>query len=54
MGGNTGSDSFAAAVARRSQHQARRADDKSARHAELQGKEDARQAAFKASMAGFL
>ena len=54
MGGNTGSDSFAAAVARRTQAQARRTDDKSARHAELQGKEDARMAAFKASMAGFL
>ena len=54
MGDNTGSDSFAAAVARRSQQQARRADERSARHAELQAKEDARNAAFKASMAGFL
>ena len=54
MGGGSGRDSFAAALAHRQQQQARKADEKSARHAELQAKEDARMAAFKASMQGFL
>jgi len=56
MGGGApgGRDSWAGAMAARQQATARRNDDKSARLAELQAKEQARMDAFKASMAGLL